>query len=53
MPMYIDLPEKIAAGLTESTKEVFADVSQLDCIKDLFLCGGTGLYIEAVLKGYK
>ena len=46
MPMYIDLPEKIAAGLTESTKEVFADVSQLDCIKDLFLCGGTGQSIQ-------
>ena len=44
--MYIDLPEKIAAGLTESTKEVFADVSQLDCIKDLFLCGGTGQSIQ-------
>ena len=46
MPMYIDLPEKIAAGLTESTKEIFADVSQLDCIKDLFLCGGTGQSIQ-------
>ena len=46
MPTYIDLPEKVAAGLTESTKEVFADVSQLDCIKDLFLCGGTGQSIQ-------
>lgn len=27
MPTLIDLPEIIAAGLTESTKEVFADVS--------------------------
>ena len=46
MPTYIDLPEKIAAGLTESTKEVFADVSNLECIKDLFLCGGTGQSIQ-------
>ncbi|MBR1576558.1 MAG: nucleotidyl transferase AbiEii/AbiGii toxin family protein [Bacteroidales bacterium] len=46
MPTLIDLPEKIAAGLTESTKEVFADVSELDCIKDLFLCGGTGQSIQ-------
>ena len=46
MPTLIDLPEIIAAGLTESTKEVFVDVSQLDCIKDLFLCGGTGQSIQ-------
>ena len=46
MPTFIDLPEKIVAGLTESTKEVFADVSKLDCIKDLFLCGGTGQSIQ-------
>ena len=46
MPTLIDLPERIAAGLTESTKEVFADVSQLDCIKNLFLCGGTGQSIK-------
>ena len=46
MPTFIDLPETIAAGLTESTKEVFADVSKLDCIKDLFLCGGTGQSIQ-------
>ena len=46
MPTFIDLPEIIAAGLTESTKEVFGEVSQLDCIKDLFLCGGTGQSIQ-------
>ena len=46
MPTYTDLPEIIAAGLTESTKQVFSDVSQLDCIKDLFLCGGTGQSIQ-------
>ena len=46
MPSFIDLPEIIAAGLTESTKEVFAEVSQLNCIKDLLLCGGTGQSIQ-------
>lgn len=46
MPTYTDLPDIIAAGLTESTKEVFSDVSQLDCIKNLFLCGGTGQSIQ-------
>lgn len=46
MPTFIDLPEKIAAGLTESTKKVFTDVSKLDCIKDLVLCGGTGQSIQ-------
>ena len=46
MPTLIDLPDKITAGLTESTKEVFIGVSKLDCIKDLFLCGGTGQSIQ-------
>lgn len=46
MPTFIEIPERIAAGLTDSTKEVFADVSQLDCTKDLFLCGGTGQSIQ-------
>ena len=30
-------------GLRENTLEVFDMVSQLDCIKDLYLCGGTGI----------
>ena len=30
-------------GLCENTLEVFDKVSQLDCIKDLYLCGGTGI----------
>lgn len=30
-------------GLRENTLEVFDRVSQLDCIKDLHLCGGTGI----------
>ena len=41
-----ELPDKIAAGLTESTKDVFVEISQMDCIKDLFLCGGTGQSIQ-------
>ena len=30
-------------GLRENTLQVFDKVSQLDCIKDLYLCGGTGI----------
>ena len=30
-------------GLCDNTLEVFDKVSQLDCIKDLYLCGGTGI----------
>ena len=30
-------------GLRKNTLEVFDKVSQLDCIKDLYLCGGTGI----------
>ena len=30
-------------GLRENTLEVFDKVSQLNCIKDLYLCGGTGI----------
>ena len=33
-------------GLTSATQEVFEQVSQLDCIKDLFLCGGTGQSLQ-------
>lgn len=40
------LPATIEAGLTEATKEVFFSVSQLHCIKGLFLCGGTGQSIQ-------
>ena len=32
-------------GLRENTLEVFDKVSQLDCIKDLYLCGGTGISV--------
>ena len=46
MIMSSELPDNIAKGLTESTKEVFVSVSQLDCIKGLFLCGGTGQSIQ-------
>ena len=30
-------------GLCDNTLEVFEKVSQLNCIKDLYLCGGTGI----------
>ena len=30
-------------GLCENTLQVFDTVSRLDCIKDLYLCGGTGI----------
>jgi len=42
----INTEQTIEAGLTDFTKEVFETVSRLDCIKDLFLCGGTGLSIQ-------
>ena len=46
MLSFNDIPVKIATGLTESTKEVFYAVSELDCVKDLYLCGGTGQSIQ-------
>lgn len=33
-------------GLTPATQEVFEQVSRLDCIKGLFLCGGTGQSLQ-------
>ena len=33
-------------GLTPATKEVFGQVSQLECIKGLFLCEGTGQSLQ-------
>ena len=33
-------------GLTPATKEVFEQVSQLECIKALFLCEGTGQSLQ-------
>lgn len=33
-------------GLTPATSEVFELVSRLDCIKDLYLCGGTGQSLQ-------
>ncbi len=41
-----DMRAAIAAGLTASTQAVFETVSRLDCIHDLFLCGGTGQSIQ-------
>lgn len=37
-------------GLTPATREVFEQVSRLECIKDLFLCGGTG---QALQMGHR
>ncbi len=36
----------ISKGLTDCTREVFEEVSKLECIKDLFLCGGTAQSIQ-------
>lgn len=41
-----DSKHTIEAGLTASTREVFEAVSRLECIKNLFLCGGTGISIQ-------
>ena len=40
------IPEVIKAGLTDKTLEVFDAVSRLECIKGLYLCGGTGQSIQ-------
>ena len=44
MPTENNSPE--IKGLTPATQEVFEQVSQLDCIKGLFLCGGTGQSLQ-------
>lgn len=31
------------SGLCNNTLQIFDQISRLDCIKDLFLCGGTGI----------
>jgi len=41
-----NLISTIEAGLTPATKEVFGAVSELECIRNLFLCGGTGQSIQ-------
>lgn len=33
-------------GLTHNTLEVFERISKLDCIKDFYLCGGTGIALQ-------
>ena len=42
----LDKLNNIFDGLTDSLKEVFESVSQLDCIKGLYLCGGTAQSIQ-------
>lgn len=44
--MEIDNNLTVISGLTPATQEVFEQVSRLECIKDLFLCGGTGQSIQ-------
>jgi len=33
-------------GLTKETAEVYEEISKLDCIKDLYLCGGTSIALQ-------
>ncbi len=44
--MPTDDNNKAFRGLTSATQEVFEQVSGLECIKDLFLCGGTGQSLQ-------
>ena len=44
--MPTDNPLPITTGLTLATQAVFEQVSRLGCIKDLFLCGGTGQSLQ-------
>lgn len=37
---------EIPMGLTEKTAEVYLEISRLNCIKGLFLCGGTAQSIQ-------
>ena len=46
MPMLDNIPAGIKAGLTDKTLEVFDRVATLDCIKGLYLCGGTAQSIQ-------
>jgi len=39
-------PDVIPEGLTPKTKEVFKDITNLECIKGLVLCGGTAQSIQ-------
>ena len=34
------------AGLTKDTADVYEEISQMDCIKDLYLCGGTSIALQ-------
>ena len=38
--------EPLPPGLTEATAEVFEQISELECIKGLYLCGGTAQSIQ-------
>ena len=40
------MPDNTIPGLTPATQEVFDQVSRLNCIKEMFLCGGTGQSLQ-------
>ena len=42
----MDLENKLKQSLTENTYEVFDKVSRLQCIKDMYLCGGTAQSLQ-------
>lgn len=42
----MDNVDKLRYSLTENTLEVFEKVSQLECIKDMYLCGGTAQALQ-------
>ncbi len=44
------IPETIANGLTENTRQVFEQISKMECIKDLYLCGGTA---QAIMMNHR
>ena len=44
--MAIKIDKPLPRGLTPKTAEVFDAISRLDCIRGLYLCGGTGQSIQ-------
>lgn len=41
-----DIGEPVVAGLTPETAKIFEQVSNLECIRDLYLCGGTAQSLQ-------
>ncbi len=44
------IPETIANGLTDNTRLVFDDISKMECIRNLYLCGGTA---QAIIMNHR